>query len=295
MLGGAYIKEYKTNEELIKLLKQKGVIFKNEGKSLIVLNKYGYYSIVNSYKLIFKNADGSYKEGVSFEEIYSLFIFDKNLKYIFLKYILEIELMIRNLLGNQISKVYGIKDYLSINNLDNRVKLEFKEKIIERINKSIDESYEIHNAITHYRDKYGFIPPFVVVKILTFGVISSYYGVLKQNDKQAISKRFKISDRELKGILKCLTSIRNKSAHSDLLFCYRDKQTLSFKKIDSNYKNSDNTTNLYMIIRLLSLLLEKTTYDNFVSELNDEIGKLEKKLTSIKINDVLKVMGYPHV
>lgn len=289
------MKEYKTNEELINFLKQKNIIFKNENEALNIINKYGYYSIINSYKQIFKNSDGSYKENVSFEEIYSLFIFDKNIKHIFLKYILEIELIIRNLLGNQISKVYSINDYLNVNKLDDKVKLETREKIIEKINKSINESYGMHNAITHYKDKYGFIPPFVLVKILTFGVISSYYGVLKQSDKQAISKYFKISDNELKGLLKCLTTIRNKSAHSDLLFCYRDKQTLSFKKIDPNYKNKDNTTNLYMVIKLLTLLLEKETYNNFISELNNEINKLEKNLTSIKITDVLTVMGYDNV
>ncbi len=289
------MKEYKTNEELINFLKQKNIIFKNENEALNIINKYGYYSIINSYKQIFKNSDGSYKENVSFEEIYSLFIFDKNIKHIFLKYILEIELIIRNLLGNQISKVYGINGYLNVNKLDNKVKLETREKIIEKINKSINESYGMHNAITHYKDKYGFIPPFVLVKILTFGVISSYYGILKQNDKQAISKYFKISDNELKGLLKCLTTIRNKSAHSDLLFCYRDKQTLSFKKINSNYKNKDNTTNLYMVIKLLTLLLEKETYNNFISELDNEINKLEKNLTSIKITDVLTVMGYDNV
>ena len=289
------MKEYKTNEELINFLKQKNIIFKNENEALNIINKYGYYSIINSYKQIFKNSDGSYKENVSFEEIYSLFIFDKNIKHIFLKYILEIELIIRNLLGNQISKVYSINDYLNVNKLDDKVKLETREKIIEKINKSINESYGMHNAITHYKDKYGFIPPFVLVKILTFGVISSYYGVLKQSDKQAISKYFKISDNELKGLLKCLTTIRNKSAHSDLLFCYRDKQTLSFKKINSNYKNKDNTTNLYMVIKLLTLLLEKETYNNFISELDNEINKLEKNLTSIKITDVLTVMGYDNV
>ena len=54
------MKEYKTNEELINFLKQKNIIFKNENKALNILNKYGYYSIINSYKQIFKNSDGSF-------------------------------------------------------------------------------------------------------------------------------------------------------------------------------------------------------------------------------------------
>ena len=66
----------------------------------------------------------------------------------------------------------------------------------------------------------GFVPPFVLVKILTFGVASSYYGLLKQSDRQAIAKYFKISDKLLKQILKNLTTIRNVAAHSDRLYNY---------------------------------------------------------------------------
>ena len=81
----------------------------------------------------------------------------------------------------------------------------------------------------------NFIPPFVLTKILTFGVISRYYGLLKQNDRQDISKYFKISDKLLKQILANLTMVRNISAHSDRLFCYRNKYYISFKNIDKNY------------------------------------------------------------
>lgn len=81
-------------------------------------------------------------------------------------------------------------------------------------------------------ERYGFVPPFVLVKILTFGVASSYYGLLKQSDRQAIAKYFKISDKLLKQILKNLTTIRNIAAHSDRLYNYTSKFYLSFKLID---------------------------------------------------------------
>lgn len=119
-------------------------------------------------------------------------------------------------MANQISKVYGLKDYLDINNLDANAKLKVKENVINRITEEINHNYIVHSAITHYKNNYGYIPLFVLTKILTFGVTSSYYGLLKQ-------------------ILKNLTSIRNIAAHSDRLFCFRDKYTLSFKTIDKNY------------------------------------------------------------
>ncbi len=68
---------------------------------------------------------------VSFDEIYALFEFDKNLRSIFLKYSLEIEMILKSLLSETISSKYGIKDYLIKENFDNAVNV---TTIIESIN-----------------------------------------------------------------------------------------------------------------------------------------------------------------
>ncbi len=289
------MKEYKSNEQLIEYLVSKNVIVKDKQDAINKIEKYTYYSIVNSYKYNFKDRNGNYLPNVTFDEIYALYDFDKNLKYIILKYALEIETIIKSLMANQISKVYGLQDYLNINNLDSKVNIKIKENLINRINDEIDHNYKVHSAITHYKDKYGYVPPFVLMKILTFGVASSYYGLLKQNDRQMIAKYFKISDKLLKQILKNLTSIRNIAAHSDRLFCFRDKYTLGFKVIDKNYLVSGNSTNLYMILRTLKLILNYEMYNELINSINNEIKKLSSKLESININDILRIMGYPNV
>ena len=289
------MKEYKSNEELIKYLISKNVVVNNERDAINKIEKYTYYSVINSYKNNFKDSNNNYLPNVTFDEIFALYEFDKNLKYIILKYALEIETVIKSLMANQISKVYGLKDYLNINNLDDRAPLQIKENIVNRINDEIDHNYNVHSAVTHYKDTYGYIPPFVLTKILTFGVASSYYGLLKQTDRQAIAKYFKISDKLLKQILKNLTSIRNIAAHSDRLFCFRDKYTLSFKTIDKNYIVNGNSTNLYMMLMALKLVLTSKLYTEMINRINKEINKLEKQLKSININDILRIMGYPNV
>lgn len=287
------MKEYKSNEELIDYLASKNVIIKNRKSAIKKINKYTYYSVVNSYKNVFKSKDNKYIDNVSFDEIYSLYEFDKNIKIIFLKYSLEVENVIKSLMANQISKVYGIKDYLNVNNFDQSISIEKWQALINKINNEVNKDYKSHSAITHYIDRYNFIPPFVLTKILTFGVASSYYGILKQSDRQAISKQFKISDKMLKQILKNLTTIRNISAHSDRLYNYTSKFYLSFNLIDNMYKTPNNITNLYMVIRCMEVLLDKRKYRSFQSELNKEIKKLSKKIKSININVILKIMGYP--
>ena len=195
-------------------------------------------------------------------------------------------------MANQISKVYGIKDYLNENNLDENFDSNIKNKLIEKINKNINDNYKVHSAITHYKDKYGFIPPFVLTKVLSLGVVSRYFGLLKQSDRQAIAKKFKISDKLLKQILKNLTMVRNISAHNDRLYCFRNKNYLSFKEIDKEYSRKNNETNLYMVAQTMKLFLEDD-YNNLLKWLLDEIKRLEKNLSSISIEDILKIMGFP--
>ena len=230
------MKEYKTNQELIEYLLSKNVIINNKEKALKNIERYSYYSIVNGYKNVFKDENNNYKSNVTFEEIFALYEFDKNIKAIFLKYILEIEVVIKSIMANMLAEKYGVSEYLKLENLEQKNN-ELAYELLESITKEIDKNYNRHEAITHYKDVYGFIPPFVLTKILTFGLISRYYGLLKQEDKQTISKYFKVSDKLLKQILINLTMIRNKSAHTDRLFCYRSKYYISFKNVEKNYMN----------------------------------------------------------
>ena len=284
------MKEYKTNENLIEYLSSKGVTISDKADALQKMERYTYYSIVNTYKSIFKDEEGNYLDNVTFDEIYALFEFDKGLKNIILKNCLEIETVIKSIMSNQILKVYGVKEYLNTSNWDSND--DIKENLFNKINNEIEKDYNTHTAVTHYIDKYGFVPPFVLVKILTFGVASSYYGVLKQSDRQAVAKYFKISDKLLKQILKNLTTIRNVAAHSDRLYNYTSKFYLSFKLIDKEYIKSDNITNLYMVIRCMEKLLTNEQYDDLYNSISKEIEKLDKNLNSISIDKVMNIMGF---
>lgn len=286
------MKEYKSNQQLINYLISKNVIINNQELALRNIEKYSYYSIVSGYKFIFKDSNNSYKKGTSFEEIFALYEFDKNIKSIFLKYILEIEIVIKSLISNNLSEKYGIRDYLKLENFDENANEKLIEDLIEKIKKTVDDNYIKHPAIKHYKDSYGFVPPFVLTKILTFGVLSKYYSLLKQSDRQKISKYFKMSDNLLKQLLINLTMVKNISAHSDRLFNYRNKYDISFKNIEPNYNRKEYLCNLYMIVKSMKVLLDEEKYKEFELLLNDEINKLKDKLVTIDINEVLVIMGY---
>ena len=68
------VKEFKSTNELIEILNSKGVSIKDENNVRYLIEKYSYYSIVNSYKRIFKIGE-NYKHNASFEEIFTVYKF----------------------------------------------------------------------------------------------------------------------------------------------------------------------------------------------------------------------------
>ena len=287
------VKEFKSTNELIEILNSKGVSIKNENNVRYLIEKYSYYSVINSYKWIFKIGE-NYKNNASFEEIFAMYKFDKNLKIIMLKYILETEAVIKTKIANLFAEKYGLEDYLNINNFnlkENNSNLEHIKKLIEEIKNEIDKGNGKHDTITHYTSKYGFVPPWVVTKILSLGTISKFYGLMKQQDRQEISKLFSINDRMLRNILGNLTSVRNIAAHDDRLYTYR---STFYIRLDKSKKSPNKAlhTNMYIIIKSLELLLENVQITEMKNLITKELNVLKDSLTSITIEEVLKVMGF---
>ena len=284
------MKEYKNSNELLDYIISKGVSVNNKEDALYKIKTYSYYSIINTYKDVFKNTNNEYKKNVSFDEIYALFEFDKNLRSIFLKYSLEIEMILKSLLAEALSSRYGIKDYLLKENFDDTVDETTITESINVIEEEINKQNGKHEAVTHYIDEYGFVPPFVLTKILTSGELSRLYAMLKQSDRQSISKNFKLSDKVLKQIIVNMTMIRNICAHNDRLFSFHSKFRISFKYIEKNY--NEKSVNIYMIMKCMESLLPKDKKKEFIKLINNEIKVLDSKLKSIKTDNILSIMGF---
>lgn len=110
------MKDFKTKEEQINILKTRGMSFDDEENAKKILLNNNYYNIINGYKDLFLDSTNrlSYKPGTKFEEIYALYEFDRQLRNIFLEYILKIENSMRSLIAYYFSQSYGNDNYLKI-------------------------------------------------------------------------------------------------------------------------------------------------------------------------------------
>lgn len=154
-------KVFKTLEEQVDLLKNRGLKVEQSDKKILEIEN--YYNVINGYKDLFlkkKNLD-FYKEGASFKEIYALFEFDRKIRMIFLSKILKIEHNIKSLIAYYFSKQYGHNDYFLFENFripSKKVSFSKIEEVINVLKDSISKSIGKDNTITHYSNNHGYVP-----------------------------------------------------------------------------------------------------------------------------------------
>lgn len=67
-------------------------------------------------------------------------------------------------------------------------------------------------------NNYGYIPLWILVKVLSFGIVSEMYSVLKDEDQQAIADVYGVDKNDLVTYLPILSNYRNLCAHEDIFY-----------------------------------------------------------------------------
>ena len=214
-------KVFKTIEEQIDILKSKGLIVEDYDKAKEILLRENYF-FLNGYRSPFLvTGSKRFVDGATFEELYALFTFDRYFRNIIFKNILIVENNYKSIYSYVMSRKYGYKekDYLNPNNF-----VKGKEKnrqindLIRKVKRQIRINGYQHEATSHYINNYGYIPLWVGVKVLSFGLMSEMYTVLKDEDKDEIASYYKLSGDELSDYLSILSNYRNLCAHEDIVF-----------------------------------------------------------------------------
>lgn len=102
-------KPFKTIEEQVDILESRGV--STDADTAGILEREGYYSVVNGYKDLFLDLGASkvaghdvYVEGTSFSDIYRLFTFDRELRLTMFRYFAEAEAVLKTVCAYKISE-----------------------------------------------------------------------------------------------------------------------------------------------------------------------------------------------
>ncbi len=297
-------KTFKSLDEQIDGLIAKNMIITDYDFTRKILLRENYF-FVSGYRHLFSvsKVDESYLNGTTFEELYGMFYFDRQLRNIIFKNILIFENNLKSILSYVVSKNHGFKEqsYLNPKNfVRNPSRIKQVNDLIRKMKRQINVNGKQHSATSHFINKYGFIPLWVVVKVLSFGIVGELYQILQHPDQCEISDIFEIEVDKLSLYLPILANYRNLCAHEDI--CYTNKSQkaiddtkyhyeLYIPKKEMEYMYGKN--DLFALVIILKQVLNEKDFTLFMNEVNYELDFLSGKLKVITIDKVLETMGFP--
>ncbi len=297
-------KQFKTLDQQVEILKSKHMIINNIDYAKEVLLRENYF-FLNGYRHLFviSNSDKVFKSGTTFEELYSLFLFDRTFRNICFKNLLIIENNFKSITSYQLSKKYGYKEkeYLKARNFTNQPERKRQvNDLLKKMQRQIRVNGRQHSATQHYACNYGYIPLWILVKVLSFGLVSEMYSILKDDDQKAISSVYNLDNDIFSEYLPILANYRNLCAHEDILYENRTQkvvndtvyhQLLNIPKQDGEYIYGK--CDLFALLIIMKQLLSKEKFNSMIIEMDNAIQTLNYNLKTITIDDVLHRMGFP--
>ena len=297
-------KVFKTIDEQINILQERGLTIDDIDFAKEELIRENYF-FINGYRHLFleSGSDKYYKEGTNFREIIAIFNFDRQIRNIFFKNLLVVENNMKSIFSYQLSKEYGYreKDYLKNTNFNRSPEKQRQiNDLLRKMKRQIRINGGQHQATNHYIKNYGYIPLWVVVKVLSFGIVSELYTVMKESDQEAIAQVYGVSSENLIRYLPILANYRNLCAHEDIVYNHKTNKVIEDNAIHAfleipiqNGEYIYGKNDILSLIIILKQLLSDTQFRLLISELSYEIDVLAGRLKSINIKKVLDSMGLP--
>ena len=298
-------KQFKNLDEQIEIFKSKGLVINDVKYAKSVLLRENYF-FLTGYRHVFMKSDNpkDYMDGTTFEELYSLFLFDRRFRNLIFKNLLIIENNTKSIISYQLSKKYGYKEneYLKTSNFDDTPeKANQVSDLIKKMKRQIRINGGQHSATQHYISNYGYIPLWVLVKVLSFGIVSEFYQILKMDDRKQIADVYNLTVDDLTNYLPMLANYRNVCAHEDILYENKTQRSinntvyhalLGIKRVDGEYVKGKN--DLFALFIILRQMLSTDDMKNLINEMSSLIENLEYNLNTITIDKVLDRMGFPY-
>lgn len=263
--GGIFIKKFINYGDMIETLKKKGFIISDENEVHKILQRVTFYKF-NQYCDYFKKALKN--QAVSIENVYTLYLFDKEMRSLFLNHIGDIEVELKSkiayYIGDLISNDF---EYLKYDNKElyedfDKIKI-LSERIVKKCTQ--EESLKLKKYYGESHKKEDGIPVWIAFESLTFGEVIEFLTSLKEKHKHEIMKQlgyrnYKIFHENLES----LRIVRNVCAHYNRFW---NNKFFSPRKKIKGYKELwnylDTKTMVSYIYGVFSIMLPEDEFNSF--------------------------------
>lgn len=292
-------------DEYITLLRKRGLNISDDELSKFrkILYKENFLNVIENYEEAFLESSTSpnFRKGIKLNSIYSLYNFDREIKLIYFKFILKVELQIKTVIANVFTSLYGSNGYLKPENFDiyslngelNILKIKQAIELIIKLESTLANKLDKNEIITNSILEFGYVPFEIFINHLTLGEVSIFYKCMKEKDKNDVSKVFNLKSNDLDIFLKNIAFARNLCAHDEVFYNFKYKISIktssikNFRLLEIPFENNNylyGTKDAFSVaIALFSILNE-----NDLNEFSDLIEKEFLNLSKIIPSDIFK-------
>lgn len=272
--------------EQIRLLKTEGLEIPDENKIKHILENISLFRI-KSY-LIPLRVPGSrvFKNGVGFEDGYSLYKFDAELRKMICAELEKIEISIRtqlSLVMGEEAGIYWFEDSSNFRDVNRHIAL--LVNLASELRRSDDE------AIIDFLNRYSnnFPPTWMTFEVSSFGTLSMMYRWLKAGHaRRKVAKFYGLTDTVMESWLHSMVYVRNICAHHSRLWNRKlSINALIPRRTEKTFINiTTDTKRVYYILSILLYFLQTVNPKNtFTSRFNSLLSRYP--------NVDVSAMGFP--
>ena len=279
---------YTTPEEQIKKLQSQHLLIEDYDSAIEALELFGYSNLIKSYREPYTITVGNkkvYRSGVSFNQLVSLYMLDKNLRNAVMAAMQDLEEHIKELSSDVIASSFGThqNDYLQYKNYRNkrkRVERFTLSGILETMKKTLDTDKD---PIHHYNSEHGIVPPWILFKSIYFSTIINFIDQFKiKEQNKLIEKLYDMESLQLPEncvrmlmldtLFICL-GYRNMAAHGGRIYNYNCPNELRVNEIFDDGNIPESISGFSQLLFVLSLLNYPNPFLRLSNTLSDEVNR----------------------
>lgn len=278
-----------TYEQQLSKLKGRGLVVNNEAFALAKLEDLNYYRLRGFWLTL--EQDDNFADGASFDDIWEMYQLDRDLRGWLWRAIAPIEIKLRTQFAYQLSHLCGPGAYLDAGNFGSKKNY---DNAIKNFTREQDRAYRQKvPCVVHNMDKYGKLPLWAAVEIMSFGTLSMLYGNLNPtvgktsgglNVADAVAKAFGTKRLYLKSWTHHLVTVRNIVAHHDRFYGRTMSIQPTLLRCDARFASNRQYPTLIVIKRIY----ERSWPDEW-NALSSELSDCIEARSGVD----LRPMGFP--
>lgn len=219
--------------EQINLLKQRGMLFKDETRAEKYLSYIGYHRLSSYWNVFYKDkkVKDVFSTNVYFEDVLDLYIFDRKLRVLFFEASERIEICMKVLLSDIMSMKYSDTFWYTKEEIykdrEDKYYIDCVEQkeiigrkwIFDELGKNLSKFKKNNESLSGFTNLDNTpIPSWMLVDLITFGNFSNFLNLIEGEFSKEFYAKFNLPKRVLDNWVECMVNVRNICAHYGLLY-----------------------------------------------------------------------------